>query len=188
MKHVLLAFVVAALATPVGLAAATGDRPAAPAAAAADPCETRVENHQFDFWIGRWDVYSGDEKVAESTIERLAGSCAILESYVQADGYTGKSINFYDAVLRKWRQTWVDRAGTVSEFSGALRDGAMWLEGRTHTRDGREILRTMRVSVAGDGRVRQYSERSNDGGTSWTVAYDYTYRKKDLLPPSAGTR
>mgnify|MGYP000871688538 CR=1 FL=1 len=72
----------------------------------------------------------------------------------------------------------VDRAGTVSEFSGVSKDGAMVLEGQTHTRDGKVILRRMTLSVIAEGRVRQYSERSDDDGATWRVAYDYVYRRR----------
>ncbi len=142
-------------------------------------CDNKaVEQRQLDFWLGNWDVYDHGRKIAESKIERLPGSCSILESYFEPDGYTGKSINFFDATLYKWRQTWVDRVGTVSEFSGDLHEGAMRLEGETHLRDGKVILRKMTLSVTAQGQVRQYSERSADGGKSWSVAYDYFYTKQ----------
>src|SRR5262245_38778966 len=121
----------------------------------ADPCAERPEHRQLDFWIGEWDVYEDGKKVATSSIERLPGSCAILEAYSEDDGYTGKSINFFDGVLKKWRQTWVDRFGTVSEFTGELRSGAMQLEGLTHTKDGKTVLRKMTLTPTEPNKVRQ---------------------------------
>ncbi len=123
-------------------------------------------------------MFDRDERVGESSVEKLPGSCALLESYAQADGYSGKSINFYDGTLRKWRQTWVDKVGTVSEFTGELVDGAMKLEGETHFRDGRTIHRKMTLSRIDDAKVRQFSERSADGGKTWTTAYDFTYKRR----------
>lgn len=155
--------------------------PAPAPGAAPDPatlCETRPENRQLDFWIGEWDVLADGQKVAQSSIQRFAGSCSVLESYAQPDGYSGKSINFYDATLRKWRQTWVDKAGTVSEFSGSLRDGAMELEGETHARSGTVVLRRMTVRPLAVDRVRQSSERSLDSGRTWQKAYDFEYVRK----------
>ena len=143
-----------------------------------DPCAERAEHHQLDFWIGEWDVYEEGKKVASSSIERLPGSCSVLESYSEPDGYAGKSINFFDAVLKKWRQTWVDKLGTVSEFTGELKSGAMQLEGITHTRDGKTILRRMTLSPTEPDKVRQYSEKSTDAGTTWGVAYDYLYVRR----------
>lgn len=112
--------------------------------------------------------------MATSTIERILGGCAILETYSDPSGYGGKSFNFYDTHLEKWRQTWVDVAGNVSEFSGTVRDGAMHYEGETH-RQGRRVLRKMRVSKEEPDRVRQYSEQSDDDGRTWRVAYDFVY-------------
>ena len=48
----------------------------------------------------------------------------IYENYSQADGYSGKSFNFYDQALKKWRQTWVDAGGNVTDLVGELKDGA----------------------------------------------------------------
>lgn len=141
-------------------------------------CDARAENHQFDFWLGEWDVLDDGRKIAESSIQRFAGSCAVLESYSQPDGYSGKSINFYDGTLKKWRQTWVDRIGTVSEFTGELKDGAMQLAGETHTRNGTVVLRKMTVGTIDPNRVRQSSERSSDGGKTWQKAYDFEYVKR----------
>jgi hypothetical protein len=54
----------------------------------------------------------------------------------------------------------------------------MHLKGESHRQDGQRILRRMIVSPAGPDRVRQYSERSLDGGQTWGVAYDYIYVRR----------
>lgn len=117
-------------------------------------------------------------KVAESSIQRIVGGCVIYENYSQADGYSGKSFNFYDSNLKKWRQTWVDVAGNVSEFAGEFKEGAMYYEGESHLKDGSRVLRKMIVYNVGPDRVRQYSERSTDGGKTWNIAYDFIYERK----------
>lgn len=129
---------------------------------------------EFDFWLGEWQVTSGGQPVATSSIETILGGCVILETYVDPSGYSGKSFNFYDTHLDRWRQTWVDIAGNVSEFSGIVRDGSMNYQGETH-REGKRILRKMTVSKERPDCVRQYSEQSADGGRTWTVAYDFIY-------------
>lgn len=139
------------------------------------PCLDAPERRQLDFWLGHWEVRAGGEKVGESRIEKSTGGCIVHESYVQADGYNGKSVNFYDPKLRSWRQTWVDASGNVSEFAGEYRDGAMRFEGETHTADGGAMLRRMTLLRLEDGRIRQVSERSTDGGASWAPFYDLEY-------------
>ena len=148
-------------------------------ALAAAPCEAQPEHRQFDYWIGEWNVTTKDMKVAESSIQRIIGGCVIYENYSQTGGgYIGKSFNFYDSNLKKWRQTWVDATGNVSEFVGEFKDGAMHYEGESHLQDGSRVLRKMIVYNLGPDRVRQYSERSTDGGKTWATAYDFTYERK----------
>lgn len=143
------------------------------------PCATKSECRQLDFWIGEWDVATPDgKKVAVSRIQLGVGQCVVLENYSDPSGYEGKSINFFDSRLGKWRQTWADSAGGVSEFTGELKDGAMQLEGETHRADGEKVLRKMRISKMTDNRVRQYSELSTDDGKTWSVAYDLTYLRR----------
>jgi len=141
---------------------------------AADPPTCNLpEQRQFDFWIGDWEVRSGTEAVATSRIERTIAGCVIRETYTQKDGYTGTSLSFYDSVLHRWRQTWVDSTGSVGEFAGEFRDGAMRFTGETHRFDGTRIHRKMNLSREGDT-VRQVSEASRDG-TAWKPHYDFTY-------------
>ena len=131
---------------------------------------------QFDFWIGVWDVTDSGKVIAASTEELTVDSCMLIENYFESDGYTGKSINFFDPYLKKWRQTWVDCQGNVSEFVGEFRDGAMRFEGESH-RAGKKIFRRLTFFNLGPDRVRQYSEASLDG-IKWHVNYDYLYIRK----------
>jgi len=136
-------------------------------------CDTPA-HHAFDFWLGDWDVRSGDEIVATSRIELASGGCVVRETYAQKDGYSGTSLSFHDPVTGKWRQTWVDSTGGVGEFAGEFRDGAMRFTGETHRADGTRIYRKMTLSKEG-GLVRQVSEASRDAA-SWKPHYDFTYR------------
>jgi L-ascorbate metabolism protein UlaG (beta-lactamase superfamily) len=149
------------------------------------PCESIPQYKQFDFWIGEWDVTAEGRKVADSSIQRIVGGCVIYENYEQPDGYLGKSFNFFDAHLGKWRQTWVDAGGNMSEFAGEYKDGAMRYEGETHRQSGAKVMRRMIVYDLGPDRVRQYSELSTDGGKTWGVAYDFIYVRKNVRPADA---
>lgn len=142
------------------------------------PCLTDPQHKQFDFWVGEWEVTSNGQVVATSSIQRIIDSCVIFENYAQRDGYNGKSFNFYDSVLGKWRQTWVDGTGTVGEFAGEYKEGAIHYEGESHRKDGRKILRKMVFSSLGPDKVRQYSEMSPDGGKTWNKTFDLIYIRK----------
>ena len=147
------------------------------ASAAESPCESRPESRQFDFWLGEWTVTSEGETIATSRIEKAASGCVIVENYAQSDGFTGTSINFFDPVLGKWRQTWADSAGGVSEFSGEFGAKAMRFEGESH-RGSKRVLRKMTLFNLGNGEVRQYSELSRDDGKTWGPHYDFKYVRK----------
>ena len=149
----------------------------AAASAQAAPCDD-AEHRQFDFWLGRWDVTDKGKVIATSEIERFADGCGILENYSQVDGYTGKSINFYDPAAKRWRQQWVDSMGNSSEWSGVLRDGAMRFDGEAHRNDGIKVVRNMTFTPLPDGNVRQASDRSPDGGKTWQPGYDFVYVRK----------
>jgi len=142
-----------------------------------NPCTSQPEYKQFDFWVGEWVVTSEGQQVATSSIQRVVNGCIIFENYAQADGFTGKSFNFFDATLKKWRQTWVDGTARVSEFAGVYKDGAMRFEGESHLQDGTRILRRMTLFNLNPDRVRQLSQASTDGGKTWRVTYDFIYTR-----------
>jgi hypothetical protein len=144
-------------------------------APARSPCPTEPEWQQLDFWLGQWEVRDQGKAIAKSQIEKSTDGCIVHETYIQADGYSGKSINFFDPTLRRWRQTRVDSSGNVSEFSGEYRDGAMRFEGESHRASGRRVLRRMTLFNLESGQVRQLSERSTDDGETWGVGYDFQY-------------
>jgi hypothetical protein len=150
---------------------------AAAVAAFAAPCDDAT-HRQFDFWIGRYDVTDRGKVIASSVIEPFAGGCAILENYTQLDGYSGKSINFYDAATKRWRQQWADSMGNSSEWNGEFRDGAMRFDGEAHRADGRKVVRNMAFTPLPDGNVRQASDVSRDGGKTWEPGYDFVYVRK----------
>jgi hypothetical protein len=160
--------------------------------APADPaCASQPRSSQFDFWVGAWDVTPSEGQadagkvIASSREEKIAGGCALLESYEEPGGYSGKSVNFVDPISKRWRQLWVDGAGNTSEFEGDFRDGAMRFEGESHVASGKRILRKLTFTPLPDGSVRQRSEASLDGKT-WKVNYDYTYvRRKEAAGPAS---
>jgi tetratricopeptide (TPR) repeat protein len=141
------------------------------------PCQNYPEYKQFDFLIGTWEVTSQGNAIATSRVEYMVDGCMLVEEYTQGSGYGGKNLTYYDAALGKWRQTWI-QGGNVSEYLGGLNDGAMRLEGETHSRNGEKQLIREVYYPQGTDRVRQTSEISTNGGKTWTLTYDITYTKK----------
>ena len=144
------------------------------------PCEGSSQYKQFDFWVGEWDVTAQGKIIAQSSIQKIVDGCVVLENYSQTGGYTGKSLNFYDAVLGKWRQTYVDSTGRVAEFVGEYKDGAMRFEGEAHLANGQKRISRMSFYDLGADRIRQQAENSTDGGKTWRTVVDLLYVRRNV--------
>ena len=149
-----------------------------PPPAAASGCAS-VEDRQFDFWVGRWDVYAfakPDRKVAESLIERRYKGCAIWENWQPGtDG--GGSLSSYAPAEKVWKQTWVDNTGSRADFTGGWTGKAMILTGIWPQPDHPTQLTRMTYTPLPDAGVRQMGETSDDRGKTWQPSFDFIYRK-----------
>lgn len=151
-----------------------------PAKPAPAPCDDAL-HHQFDFWVGKWDVRPNgkDQIVAHSLIEKLYSGCAIRENWMPLGnpGGGGGSLSSYDTGTRGWRQAWVDSSGTRVDFSGGYANDAMVLTGlwRGIIGPGKDGLVRMTYSRQPGGKVRQLGEVSTDDGKSWSISFDFIY-------------
>lgn len=144
------------------------------------PC-TSDAHRNFDFWLGTWDVTPAgtNSPTASNEISLSQDGCVVLENYV-AGGFTGMSINFYDATIGKWHQTWMSNAGGALYLEGGLReDGAMEMTDRDlpSSAAAGSINKTVWTPMP-DGSVRQVWTNSSDAGKNWTVIFDGIYRRQ----------
>lgn len=142
------------------------------------PCRNNPLNRQFDFWLGEWDVLANGQKAGESKIEYSLDGCLLIENYTATSGYSGKSLNFYDAGDKKWHQIYTDNGGNVSRYSGELKDGKMYFWGENTDTKGNKSLVRMEFTPNSDGSVRQLYEGSTDEGKTWSIYFDGHYIKK----------
>jgi tetratricopeptide (TPR) repeat protein len=147
------------------------------------PCAKEPHNHDFDFWVGDWDVFPTGTKslTGHSHVEVMAGGCAILENFTSTQQYTGKSFNYYDPAKTKWEQDWVGSGGAGDRarfYNGEYRDGAMRFNNETTDAKGTKTLGTFIFYNIDKNTVRQYLEQSTDGGKTYQVSYDLTYIRK----------
>jgi hypothetical protein len=142
------------------------------------PCSARPY-HQFDFWIGDWNVTENGQMAGTNSIEPILGGCALLENWQGSGpgGIRGSSFNIYDQARDQWHQTWVDASGTLLQLDGGWHGGSMILQGERPSADGNGTT-THRITWTplGDGTVRQLWDASRDGQT-WTVLFDGLYQK-----------
>lgn len=160
--------------------------PTAPAAAAAPtkPCDDPV-HHQFDFWLGDWQVFDAatSQLIAYDRIEKEYNGCAVVQRMTWLSdqfrrpelGYrlAGMSVN----VVRDghWLTLWVDNTygGGLIVEGGLQPDGSMALATPT-PRNGHY---TKGVWIANpDGTVRNTGYLSSDGKTDWKPYFDLIYR------------
>ena len=97
-------------------------------------CEESPEFNQWDFWLGDWKVYSNNDErtlFGTNSITKHHANCLVKESWVDANGNGGFSMNFYNPVRGHWRQVWVSN-GWFIDYQGGLNDqGQMVLEGES---------------------------------------------------------
>lgn len=136
-------------------------------------------SHQaFDFWLGQWQVFTPDGKLAGSNvISSDLNTCVLREHYVTASGYEGRSLNMYDRQTDSWHQTWMDNTGLLLLLDGGWNGKQMVLEGKGKNQQGEAIIHRISWSPKADQSVRQHWQVSSDNGKSWTTAFDGMYKK-----------
>lgn len=151
----------------------------APPASPPPACDS-AQHRQFDFWVGRWDVYptGKDQLVAHSLIEKLYAGCTVRENWMPLKGGGGGSLNMYDPSDQQWHQTWHDSSNARVVFDGALSDGKMVLTGpwKGVNGPGTDGIVRMTYSREAGGSVRQHGEVSTDKGATWSNSFDFTYK------------
>ncbi len=137
------------------------------------------EHRQFDFWIGEWEVTTPQgQRAGSNSIQSILGGCVLYESWEGATGSRGHSYNIYDRGRGVWHQSWVDNSGLLLQLDGALADGRMVLSGQTESATGTTHHRvTWSVEDDTGDVVRQFWQSSTDGGATWNVSFDGTYRR-----------
>lgn len=144
---------------------------------------TSAESRQFDFWLGEWDVSPGQSPVivAESVITLHDQGCVILENWRPFRNAHGHSINAYDVINEKWRQTWVDASGRITQYAGAQDgDGVMRLDNLgSGLGDGRPTeRRRMNFARVDENTVRQWGERYDEAAQVWNTEWAFLYRRR----------
>ena len=159
----------------------------------AHPCLTAPENHQFDFWVGQWDVTpwqapapTPQQKLGQSDVHPILEHCVISENWSGAGGGEGKSYNFYDPNLKKWRQVWIADSGGVLDYTGEYRDRAMRLLGWTLDPQGNRIEQRLTFFNVAPDTVRQLFETSKDAGPDLDPGVRRPVRPAPLIPAGSG--
>ncbi|MCL6265190.1 hypothetical protein [Flagellimonas myxillae] len=145
------------------------------------PCNCCTENHKaFDFWIGDWTVSNATNGAPAGTskIRQEEGGCVIRENWVSASsGYTGTSLNFYNATAERWEQLWIDNSGAYLKLKGNRTGNKMILASDPFDKDGKKLVNRITWTANEDGTVRQLWEIL-EGDKVINTAFDGLYKKE----------
>lgn len=148
------------------------------AGAADDSSCAAPEHRQFDFWLGDWQVHRANGALAGlNRITSEYGGCVIHERYATGRGYSGESLNVYDAARKVWHQTWVDSTGLLLTLEGGWNGHAMVMEGESVQPGGARSRQRITWTPDRDGTVRQLWEAADAKG-AWTVVFDGRYTRQ----------
>lgn len=149
------------------------------AEAPAPPCSDEAF-HQFDFWIGDWEVISAanDAIAGYNSITSEEGGCLILERWEGVSGSTGQSYNYYNPATEKWRQVWVS-PGVLIDYEGGLTETrSMKLTGKiTYIATGLQADFTGEWTENDDGTVTQHFEQYDAEADVWNTWFTGIYHK-----------
>jgi hypothetical protein len=175
---------VCALLALLGHRPATAQTPApSPSGPPPRPCANAADHRAFDFWIGEWDVRPAakpEQPPSHSRIEKIEDGCVILEQYTTPQGYSGRSFNAYDPAKKEWQQFYVDNAGGIHHYRGQAKDGNLYYEAAAVDLPGEKAPVRLKMTFfnLGKDKVRQFFEKSKDGGRTWEKSWDLIYTRR----------
>jgi hypothetical protein len=150
----------------------------------APACDT-PQHHQFDFWLGDWQVFdaSTDKLVAFDRVEKRYDGCVVEQNMTfVTDLYrrpgasyrlSGMSINRYDG--EEWLELWADNQwGAIAMRGSPDSSGAMVLKTITPSRH-RDLKIVWENHADGTVRILQYVAPAGSG--RWQKYGDLLYRK-----------
>jgi tetratricopeptide (TPR) repeat protein len=143
------------------------------------PCQS-PGFHQFDFWIGDWEVQDPQGNVVgRNLVTREQDGCLLIEHWTaSAGGQTGTSFNYYDVQDRLWHQLYIDNSGNAEAFpamAGTLTNAKMVLR----TDSAKPSISRWTWYTLAPNKVRQMAEQSTDNQKTWTITWDSVYVKKN---------
>ena len=168
----------------LGQTASSQDDTEAQAATPPPPCSEDAF-HDFDFWLGDWDVTTPDGTFAgNNKITSEENGCLVLETWTSVNGGTGQSYNHYNPVTEKWRQLWVS-SGAIIDYEGGLTEtGSMKLAGTiTYITSLVTADFTGEWTPNEDGTVTQHFEQYDAETDQWNPWFTGLYTLSETPTP-----
>ncbi|MAX70935.1 MAG: hypothetical protein CMC76_07495 [Flavobacteriaceae bacterium] len=145
---------------------------------AQESTENDKQIHQFDFWIGEWNVYKfgTDTIIGISSIKSKLNNKVIEENFQSLKyKYQGMSLNTFDSKLNRWEQFYVDNSGLKLHLFGNFEKNKMIL---SDCGEFNQNCNRITWTDLPDITVRQEWEQSKDKGKTWVKVFDGHYKKR----------
>lgn len=132
------------------------------------------------FLEGAWSLHSPDGKVVGTSVITAQWPGAVLFEQRSVGEDKPQPLWLVNMEADGWRQLFVGVAGTVRQFKTTSPPGKWPLVLTSHVvlRDGTPAVFRLTLTRRSDNESRRLLERSLDDGATWTVVFDYTYRRK----------
>jgi hypothetical protein len=143
------------------------------------PLVESAETHYYDFWVGRWAVEKGgsvDPSGTTFTVTRGVHPGALEESW--SGDYQARAFRAWDKTAGRWMHVWVSDNGLFQVWEGR-KVGADWYMFKEFDIGGDRYLSRQAVLSRGPRRAVRISERSDDGGKTWTLRFREDLRRID---------
>jgi hypothetical protein len=148
-------------------------------------CADEPRLHALDFWLGDWDVFSGNDKDGTNRIRSILHGCAVEELWRDVQGGEGRSLFYFDRASNRWKQVWVTEQGLAIggtkekvEQVELTTPTSVRFEGSYPGRSGVTVLDRTTLTRNPDRSVRQLIEVSLDDGATWRATFDAVYRPR----------
>ena len=142
------------------------------------PLVESADTHYYDFWVGRWATEK-DGKVdpAGTTFHVTRGVHPAAFEETWGDN-RARAFRSWDKTAGTWMHVWVSGNGLFQVWEGR-RVGTDWYMYKEFNVNGDRYLSRQAVLNRGPGRAVRVSERSDDGGRTWTLRFREELRKLD---------
>lgn len=142
----------------------------------ANPCLYGSQYKRLDFWLGEWEVFVNDAKIATSSITKSEGGCTLYEDYKTTTGFLGRSTNYYDPTDKLYTQIWIDKFNSISTFKeDASKEGYLQM---TADDGAGNLTRMTYVQDKIKDTVTQTVDSSTDKGKTWVTGFVGVYKRK----------
>lgn len=165
MKNLAVFVLVSAL---VGFAGTT--------ARAAQSCSASAY-HQYDYFVGTWNVYNRQgKKFAVDRVTRELDGCAIWERW---NGSHGKGLGYsaYDRGRGRWFQAFFGDDGSVLRLDGTLTPKGLFFTGDSYPEPGKTEMNRVLFRRMSKNEVEEFWTISDNGGKTWKTAFDGFFRR-----------